>query len=51
MVNIVITEGMIETETDNAYGITTIYPDKIELKGKGGRFLLNEQKRLFDTNK
>lgn len=42
MVNIIITEGMIETETDNAYGIATIYPDKVELKGKDDRFLLNE---------
>lgn len=31
----ITTEGMIETETTTAYGIVTIYPDKIELLGKG----------------
>ncbi|MDR3059863.1 MAG: metallophosphoesterase [Prevotella sp.] len=31
----ITTEGMIETESANAYGIVTIYPDKIELTGKG----------------
>lgn len=31
---------MIETETDNAYGIATIYPDKIELKGKDDYFFV-----------
>lgn len=33
--NVKGTEGMIETETENAYGMVTIYPDKIELEGKG----------------
>ncbi|WP_291529590.1 metallophosphoesterase [Bacteroides sp. UBA939] len=28
-------EGMVETEAINAYGIVTIYPDKVELKGTG----------------
>lgn len=31
----VTTEGMIETETDNAFGVATIYPDKIEIEGFG----------------
>ncbi|GHV14814.1 phosphatase [Bacteroidia bacterium] len=31
----ITTEGMVETESINAYGIVTIYPDKIELEGKG----------------
>lgn len=31
----ITTAGMIETETENAYGMVTIYPDKIELEGKG----------------
>lgn len=31
----VTTEGMIETETDNAFGVVTIYPDKIEIEGIG----------------
>jgi len=30
----ITTEGMIETESGNAYGIVTIYPDKIELDGR-----------------
>ncbi len=28
-------EGMVETETTNAYGIVTLFPDKIEIKGAG----------------
>lgn len=31
----ITTEGMIETEAINAYGIVTINVDKIEIKGKG----------------
>ena len=31
----ITTEGMIETDAVNAYGVVTIYSDKIEIKGAG----------------
>lgn len=34
-ISFITTEGMIETENDNAYGIVDIYKDKIRFTGKG----------------
>ncbi len=31
----ITTEGMVETESGNAYGVVTVYSDKIELEGQG----------------
>lgn len=34
-ISFITIQGMVETESDNAYGIVTIYPDRIEFEGAG----------------